>query len=334
MMTTPLISTIVLCYNQSRFVAETLDSVKAQTYKSTQLIIVDDSSSDNSVAIIENWLRRNEMDCTFIRHQKNQGICRSLNDALALASGKYISMTASDDVWLADKLARQVEIMESRPDHVGVLYSDAFQIDQDGRALQSMFISDHRDSLQIPQGQVLDALVAGNFIPAMTTLVRRRCYETVGFFDPNLPWDDWDMWMRIARRYSFVYSQTPSAKYRVHAQSYSHSDATRMYRGSFAVCIKQLQLGGLSEYQRATLLSTALNYATELYKREQKSAAEVMLQLWQVTRNKKAGWMYTFAALGVPYRRLQRVNAYRKRARRWFARPSEDKQANVSMRST
>ena len=176
----PMVSMIVLCYNQSRFVLETLESVKAQTYKTTQLIIVDDCSSDDSVATIESWLHENGIDCTFIRHQKNQGICKSLNDALAVATGKYISMVASDDIWLPDKIAQQVEIMESQPDHVGVLYSDAFQMDEHGNLLPDMFIAAHRKLPEMPQGQILDTLLEGNFIPAMTTLIRRSCYDKVG----------------------------------------------------------------------------------------------------------------------------------------------------------
>lgn len=329
----PLVSTIVLCYNQSRFVSETLDSVNAQTYKTTELIIVDDCSSDDSVAIIKGWLPRNQIDYTFICHQENQGICKSLNDALAVARGKYISMTASDDVWLPDKIAQQVEIMESQPDHVGVVYSDAFQMDQDGRPLPDMFISGSKRLPQIPQGQMLDILVSGNFIPAMTTLVRRSCYETVGVFDESLPWEDWDMWMRIARQYSFVYSRTPSAKYRVHSQSYSHSDSARMYQGSFAVCVKQLRLGQLNEDQRSVLIGTALNYAIELYKCKDPGAAQVLLRLWQATGNKTAGWMYPFARFGVPFQHLQRANAYRKRARGLFARPAKPEKASISSHS-
>ncbi|MGB8065425.1 MAG: glycosyltransferase [Candidatus Sulfotelmatobacter sp.] len=334
MIVNPLVSTIVLCYNQSRFVSETLDSVKAQTYERTQSIVVDDCSSDDSVAIIEGWLQHNGVECRFIRHKTNQGICKSLNDGLAVASGKYISMTASDDVWLPEKLAQQVEIMESQPDHVGVLYSDAFQMDQDGHLLPGMFMSGYGKLPQIPQGQVLDTLVKGNFIPAMTTLVRRSCYEKLGCFDESLPWEDWDMWLRIARQYSFVYSQSPSAKYRVHSQSYSHSDSARMYKGSFAICVKQLRLGALNEVQRTVLLATAWNYVMELYKRKDPSAAQALLQLWQISGNKRAAWLYPFARFGVPLRHLQRADAYRKILRNLFARrPVKREQSNISVHS-
>src|SRR5580700_11042120 len=147
----PLVSMIVLCYNQARFVVETLESVKAQTYKPTELIILDDCSSDDSVTVIENWLQENGIECTFIRHQKNQGICKSLNEALSFATGKYISEISSDDVWLPDKIARQVEIMESQPDEVGVVYSDAFQIDDHGQILPETLITSCRRLTEMPQ---------------------------------------------------------------------------------------------------------------------------------------------------------------------------------------
>jgi glycosyltransferase involved in cell wall biosynthesis len=298
---------IVLSYNQSRFVLETLESVKAQTYKSTQLIIVDDCSSDNSVAIIEHWLRENGIDCTFIPHQENQGICKSLNEALGIAKGKYISQVASDDVWLPDKIERQVEIMESQPASVGILYSDAYQMDEHGHALPDMFIAAHRKLPDMPQGQILDTLLEGNFIPGMTILIRRSCYDVVGLFDEDLPWEDWDMWMRIARHYSFLYSPTPSAKYRRHEKSLSHSDPGRMFKDCFNVCLKQFRLGQLKENQKTTLIKTLLYFSEELYKRNDAESSDILLALWRTTGNKRAGFMYRFTKLGLSFRNWQRV---------------------------
>ena len=262
----PLVSMIVLCYNQARFVVETLESVKVQTYKPTELIILDDCSSDDSVTRIENWLRENGIDCTFIRHHENRGICKSLNEALAVATGKFISMVASDDIWLADKITRQVEIMESQPDDVGVLYTDAFQIDEHGNALPEMFIAAHRSLPEMPQGQVLNTLLEGNFIPGMTTLIRRSCYGVVGFYDEHLPWEDWDMWLRIARHYSFIYSPKPSAKYRTHDKSYSRSDRIRMTTDACKICLKQFAIGDLEPGQESKLTEVFLNSAEYLYR--------------------------------------------------------------------
>jgi len=307
----PLVTMIVLCYNQSRFVLETLESVKAQTYDPTQLIIIDDCSSDDSVATIEQWLQENGIRSTFIRHQENQGICKTLNEAVRIATGKYISMVASDDVWLPDKIARQVEIMESQPERVGVLYSESFQMDEYGHCLPGTLIATNWKLPEMPQGQVLDVLMQGNFIPGLTTLIRRSCYDEVGLYDEDLPWEDWDMWMRIARRYSFVYSPTSSAKYRIHEKSYSCVDPRRMLRDLYKVGLKQFHLGNLTEHQKATLTVTLMNLATELYKQNDKQASDILFDLWRATGNKRARWMYRFARLGVSFRHLQRANRFR-----------------------
>jgi glycosyltransferase involved in cell wall biosynthesis len=304
----PLVSTIVLSYNHRRFVQETLDAVKAQTYKNTQLIIVDDCSTDDSVPIIENWLRQNSIHCKFIRHHKNQGICKSLNDALAVATGKYISMVASDDVWLPDKIAQQVGIMEHQPEEVGVLYSDAFQMDVDGHLLPNTLIAANWKMSEMPQGQVLDTLFLGNFIPGLTTLIRRSCYDKVGLYDESLPWEDWDMWMRIARHYLFLYSPTPSAKYRIHEKSFSHSDPGRMLKDLFKICLKHFHQADLTEHQKSTLTETLLNLAGQLYQRNDEETSDILLALWQTTQDKRVGRMYVFARFGFSFRNWQRAN--------------------------
>jgi glycosyltransferase involved in cell wall biosynthesis len=315
-----LVSAIVLSYNQCQFVLETLESVKTQTYKFTELIIVDDCSTDDSVEIIESWLQANSINCTFIRHKQNQGICKSLNDALAVATGKYVSMVASDDVWLPDKIDRQVEIMESQPDQVGVLYSDAFQINEHGHPSSDMFIASHRNLPAMPQGEVLTVLLEGNFIPGMTTLIRRDCYRKVGLYDETLPWEDWDMWLRIARHYSFVYSPTPSAKYRYHEKSLSHSNRSRMLKESLKIGLKQFDLGGLKEDQKSTLIESLLGRSVELYRQDGSVSGEILLAVWQATGNQMVGSMYRFAKVGFSFRNWERANLVKDviRERFWY----------------
>jgi len=310
MISNPLVSTIVLSYNQSRFVVETLESIRAQTYKATQSIIVDDCSSDDSVAIIDRWLHDHGIHCTFVRHQENKGICKSLNEALSVANGKYISMVASDDVWLPDKLERQVEIMESQPVSVGVLYSDAFQMDDHGHALPDMFIEAHRKLAEMPQGLILDTLLAGNFIPAMTTLIRRSCYAEVGLYDESLPWEDWDMWLRLAREYSFVYSPTPSAKYRIHNNSLSHSKRACILKGVFSVCLKQFSLGSLDERQKQRLIRSMLDCSEELKGMNDAESSDILWRLLQTTGNRRALVMY----------RCRRLVSYKERANKFRSR--------------
>ena len=104
------------------------------------MIVFDDASTDNSVDVIEAWIRRTGVPWLLLAHDTNMGICRSLNDALRHARGQYIAMVAADDAWLPDKTAGQVHLMERLPSSVGMLYSNAYQIDEGGNPLPELFI--------------------------------------------------------------------------------------------------------------------------------------------------------------------------------------------------
>src|SRR5437868_7150756 len=105
----PLVSAEVLCYNHARFVVECLESVKLQNYPNLELIVNDDASTDNSAALIEAWLAENKsIPHRFIHNKVNRGLCRTLNNALGQASGKYFCGIAADDAWLPGKLLNQV----------------------------------------------------------------------------------------------------------------------------------------------------------------------------------------------------------------------------------
>lgn len=211
----PLVSVFVGCYNHSRFVLEALESVRSQTYPSIELIIWDDRSNDESPELIRSWISDHSMECVFIEHAVNRGLCKSLNEALALASGKYIAMVSADDLWMPERIARQVEILENAASNVGVVYSDAFQIDEAGKTLPGMFIESNRKFEHPPTGSLFDVLWEGNFIPAMATMIRRECFTHVGNYDEDLSFEDWDMWLRISRTHQYFYDTIPLAKYRI-----------------------------------------------------------------------------------------------------------------------
>ena len=111
----------------------TLESVRGQTFRDFELIIVDDCSTDDSVGIIETWLERTGMPCRFVRHSANQGVCRTVNEILGMARGRYIASLGADDLWHPSMLERFVRRMEESPADVCVVYGDAEVIDEEGR---------------------------------------------------------------------------------------------------------------------------------------------------------------------------------------------------------
>ncbi len=212
----PLVTLVAICYNHARFLTDCLESIRQQTYANTEVIIVDDCSQDGSVDRIRDWLREHGLNWQLVVHDRNKGVCRALNDALSLAKGKYIACVAADDMWMPDKTLRQVNLMESLPDSVALVYSDAYLIDENGHRLPDMFIPWHVGYNKTPEGDLFaDLLMGGNFFPAMTTLIRRSALEEVGRYDESLVYEDWDMWLRLSRRYSFAFDREVAASYRV-----------------------------------------------------------------------------------------------------------------------
>jgi glycosyltransferase involved in cell wall biosynthesis len=246
----PLVTAIVLSYNHARFVVECLDGVRAQNYPNLELIVNDDASRDNSAEVIQAWLAKSDIRFRFLKSEVNMGLCRSLNNAISHAHGRYISGIAADDVWLPGKLLGQVEIMERLPERVGVLYSDALQINEGGEMLPERFIDSHRQFETKPSGSIHNILWEGNFIPAMTTLVRRSCYEKVGPYDEKLFFEDWDMWLRISRAFDFAYTEGVSAKYRKVSSSMVRSQWFRILDAMCEMCIKHLRAGTLDAQAR------------------------------------------------------------------------------------
>jgi glycosyltransferase involved in cell wall biosynthesis len=216
----PLVSVIAINFNSEKYVEETLNSIRNQTYENFELIIIDDCSTDNSVAIIEKWLTDYHRPFQLILNEKNIGVCSTLNRAFHLATGKYVCATATDDLLMPDKLSIQVNLLETAPPDICAVYSDAYLINADGTRRDLNFIA-NRQIKHPPTGQIFENLLHDNFIPAMSVLLKTECFHEVGDFDEKLVYEDYDMWLRLARKYKFIFSNYISCKYRVRDKSLS-----------------------------------------------------------------------------------------------------------------
>jgi len=78
----PMVTVVGLCYNQGRYIIESLECIRQQTYPNLQVILVDDCSKDDSVKVVESWLVEHQLNWIFIKHKQNRGITKSLNEAL------------------------------------------------------------------------------------------------------------------------------------------------------------------------------------------------------------------------------------------------------------
>jgi glycosyltransferase involved in cell wall biosynthesis len=300
----PLVTVIACCYNHSAFVVESLESIRQQTYSHVQLIVTDDASTDDSDAVITNWISRYRMPCTYLRHRTNKGICKTLNEGLSHASGKYIAILATDDLWMPDKIEHQVGLMEKLPEKVGVLYSDAIQINEAGAILPQYFIEAHTADPPA-EGNIFSRLAVGNFIPAMTTLIRTSCYESVGRYDEQLCFEDWDMWLRIAQRYHFAFSPKVSAKRRVVSTSMTstvlHTQSREVLNTYFRLNAKLIQSSRLTSIQTSLIIQRLVLLAERMYQHQYRGRTVHLFRAFLADRRRRTLVMGCCSALGLSY---------------------------------
>lgn len=125
-----LVSIVITTYNGGKYLVEQLDSIIGQTYRHLEIIISDDASTDDTCAIAQHYAAQ-DARIVLIRHEKNVGLHANLGGALARASGEYIAISDQDDIWRADKIEKQLSLLDSV---VGV-YSDSALIDATGNSL-------------------------------------------------------------------------------------------------------------------------------------------------------------------------------------------------------
>jgi glycosyltransferase involved in cell wall biosynthesis len=238
----PLVSIVIPTYNYARFVGHAIRSALGQTFADREVIVVDDGSTDDTRDVVGAF-----GDAVRSIHQPNGGLSAARNTGIRAARGRYVAFQDSDDIWLPDKLAHQVPVLEARPE-VGLVYCDSIFFDDATGADMDR----QSDRFEPRSGRVLEALITrGNFIASPTPLVRREVFEQAGLFDESLrSCEDWDMWIRAAARWEVAYVPVALTRYRVHGNSMS-KNIPRMREAQLVVLRKTLAALGARDVDRA-----------------------------------------------------------------------------------
>ena len=299
----PLVSVGVASFNNCNYLRETLESIRLQTYKNIELLIVDDASSDESVKIAEEWLAEYpEVNGRLVVHSNNMGVCRVCNDLITQTTGEFICLIGSDDIYLPDKLAIQVPLLLSTPPEVGVIFSAVEAIGPKGEA-----ISTPPEWSNVSEGQVFLALLKQNFVLAMGTLIRRACFEKVGLYDENLSYEDLDMWLRIARDFEFKYVNEVSAKYRIHPKSAMQSRKAILTESTLVLLNKQW---GYSEAADNIIRAHIKFLAERLYIMGSPQAEKWLQVRWSNDRELASWILYRLSSFGIPGKWVARVQRF------------------------
>lgn len=256
-MQAPLVSIVAPCYNAEKYLEEAIKSIFAQEYPHYEVIIVDDGSSDNSIAMLKQLQKTYDFQ---LFTQPNQGVSAALNHGLRYAKGAYVSTPDLDDIMLPESLRIRADYLDKNP-NVGCVGALIIYMDSDGNTIKQQ----KRDQIRTYTfDQVLGGAVV---IGAPVALYRMSAMRRAGFYASQLRVQDFQMTLRIARLgYEIHELPVCTTRYRRHANNLS-----RKYR-----VLLQADLEAIAPYAdhpayqraRAQLVNKALKYAVVEDKKE------------------------------------------------------------------
>lgn len=189
------LSVIIPTHNRAGTIERAIRSVLSQDVENLEVIVVDDASTDNTEQVIK---ALGDHRIRYIRHETNKGAPAARNTGIAAACGDLIAFQDSDDEWMPDKLAKQMQLFEASGSNADVVYS--------GFLRQSLNIQTYIPGpwVTVRQGDILQQLIQGNFVSTQTMIIRRECFEKSGVFDEQMPrLQDWELAIRLAKHYPF-----------------------------------------------------------------------------------------------------------------------------------
>jgi glycosyltransferase involved in cell wall biosynthesis len=227
----PLVSVIIPVFNGERYLSETIGSVIGQTVKDWEIVAVNDGSTDQSQAILEEFAARNPGLIRVISVQ-NGGVSRARNTGVSEARGTYIAFLDQDDLWMPQKLQLQLEQFHS-DNTLGISFTNESVIDRHGSIVREnvLVFNGKRD-----RGYVFEHLVFEDFIPISSVMLKRELFTGIGGFDLKYSLaEDYDFLLKAVREARVDYIDAPLLLYRQHGGSGTYKKIDQITRESFSV---------------------------------------------------------------------------------------------------
>lgn len=202
------VTVICSCFNHEKYVIESLNSVLNQSYKYVQLIVVDDFSNDNSVAVIEDYIK-SFPEIVFIKNESNLGITKSFNKAMKFASGDYFIDLAADDILLPNCIEIQLNTFKnSIYKNLAIVYGNTELISENGNHKNYYFDVDInlKTKIKKPSGDIYSNIISlETTICSVSAMYKKVVFDTLQGYDENLSYEDFDYWIRVSRNYDIEF---------------------------------------------------------------------------------------------------------------------------------
>jgi Glycosyl transferase family 2 len=249
----PRVSVIIPCYNTAALIKNCLDSVFSQTFSAYEVVIVNDGSPDT--AQLHQALQPYREKIVYLE-QQNKGAAGARNTAIARARGEFLAFLDSDDSWLPDHLAWQIELLDGDP-ALGLVYSDALLIRDSGHPKTFM------EKCPSKGPATFEALVIESCqIPISTVVARKDAIVTAGGFDETLRrCDDYDIWLRAAfSGTKIAYRRSPQARLFLGRPDSLGGSQSKMTEACWQILKKTAQTLPLSDAQRKLVNDRAAEF--------------------------------------------------------------------------
>ncbi|ELZ08698.1 Glycosyl transferase [Natrinema thermotolerans DSM 11552] len=231
------VSVVIPTYNRSEFIKGAVETALNQTYDNLEVIVVNDGSTDSTRSELSVYEKRS--DVNILHNECNRGISYSRNRGAKFAEGKYICILDDDDRWNSEKVEKQVDLMEQLGTEYAVVYTGGVVVDN-GTIVQQ-FNPKRRGDIYP------EVLSRWKLNPHSGHMIRKACFEDVGGFDPDLVSGvDWDLSIRLAKKYKFEYIDEPLVKRIVHGDNISDTQRHANMRGD----ILEKYRGEITNYPR------------------------------------------------------------------------------------
>jgi glycosyltransferase involved in cell wall biosynthesis len=209
----PRTSFLIPVRDGSRFVVASLESVLAQTDPDLEVVVVDDGSTDDTVALVE-ALQSRDARVRLLRHTRGSGLVDALSFGLEHVRGDFVARLDADDLAVRDRLEKQLRFLNAHP-AVAVVGSALELVDSDG------FPVGRVDQPTDPS-TVSVRLLQGNVLAHSAVVIRRDCLDAVGGYRATFAHaEDYDLWLRMAERHELANIAEPLTRYRIHADQVS-----------------------------------------------------------------------------------------------------------------
>lgn len=226
------------CYNGARYLREALASVLAQTFTDWEIVFWDNRCTDESGVIFKSY---SDGRFRYFMAPEHTTLGRARNLAVEQARGEWVAFLDCDDLWLPEKLAKQVAIIREEGPELGLVYGRCQSLVEEGgletrmgRAMQAY--ERGRTQRRLPEGNIFPDLLKGNFLPLLSGVVRRSAYWSVGGIDSAFTQaEDYDLFVKISRAFKVRAVQKVVCSYRIHGSNLSHTQAEDNYQEAMAI---------------------------------------------------------------------------------------------------